>query len=170
MYWMKYHLSFGFFCPRQTRPLSSVSSVENDKHLIIFKIHGFSLRTRLTYSGSSFSSSTPCTYILGVGLKLGIDTLLHPQPWVPFPVWSTAVLTTWKYAIPERWGPLGNSLTTLGMQESPEPWECVERSPQSLASTFQCWHMSPRPLRGSDLPPMLKITQVQEGGLDNNKT
>lgn len=39
-YILIYHFLIFIFCPRQIRSLSSVSSVENDKHLVILEING----------------------------------------------------------------------------------------------------------------------------------
>lgn len=165
IYWNTiFSFCYFFFVQGKPRHLSSVSSVENDKHLIIFKIHGFNLRMQLKYSGSSFGSSTPCTYIYwewgkarhrcsSLPSALGAVSCVKP---------SSADLT-WRYARPDRWDTLGK-VTTLGNARNLRsvtrltgkfiPWECAEKSLQSLASTCQRWHMSPRPLRGSDLPPI----------------
>lgn len=88
-----------FFVQGKLETLSSVSSVENDKHLIILKIHGFNFRVQLQCSGSP--SSTPCTYIYWWWGKdrhpsspsaLGAISCVKPS----------SIDLPWKYARPER--------------------------------------------------------------------
>lgn len=87
-YILKYHLFLLlFFVQGKPETLSSVSSVENDKQLIILQTSWLQFENAVEVLRFFLQlQHTMHIYLLGVGLKLDIDTLLHPQHWVPFPV------------------------------------------------------------------------------------
>ena len=144
---------FFFFVQGKLETLSSVSSVENDKHLIILKIHGFNFRVQLQCSGSP--SSTPCTYIYWWWGKdrhpsspsaLGAISCVKPS----------SIDLPWKYARPERWDTLGKRhLQPLEMQEA------SGQSPDWLEKTWtlrMCWKEPP--VSGFHLPMLAYVPKA----------